>query len=108
MFVLGYHMSILLNFCVLVFGNLDMAPAAVLYVGLIPMVLSIAKDMHLCLCAYVRQRNLCIFHASIPINLLMFVIFFPVQRHEDSGKLACWMYLAASCNQKLLRSNLLN
>lgn len=104
MFVLGYHMSILLNFCVLVFGNLDMAPAAVLYVGLIPMVLSIAKDMHLCLCAYVRQRNLCIFHASVPINLLMFVIFFQcsVMKIQRNLHVLCTQLLSVtknSCSQ---------
>ena len=45
--------------------------------------------------------NLCIFHASVLINLLMFV-FFPLQHHEESGKLACLMYPVAFCNEKLV------
>ena len=66
------------------------------------MILSVVKDMHLCLWSYLLQRNLCIFHASVPINFLMFIFFFPVQRHEDSWKLACLMYPAAFHNEKLV------
>jgi hypothetical protein len=34
--------------------------------------------------------------------------FFPVQCHEDSEKLACFVYPAAFRDEKLLQSDLLN
>ena len=73
-----------------------------MYVGLIPMILSVAKGHAFVPMVLFVTKEFMHFSCICSYQFSHVYIFFPVQRHEDSWKLACLMYPAAFHNEKLV------